>query len=106
MRRWISWEPARREDNSTIGCRVTAAAPGQLLAFTWRGPVPFKPFTNAADPLTHVVVSFAAEGDGTRVHLVHSGWRDDADWERARAWQDVAWSRALEALAATARAER
>lgn len=95
----LFWQPDRREDNSTIGCRVTAIAPAQLVAFTWRSPVQFKPFANAADPLTHVVVSFAAEGDGTRVHLIHSGWRGSAEWEQARAWQDTAWKMAFEALA-------
>ncbi len=29
----LFWEPGDRENNSTIGCRVTATAPDQLLAF-------------------------------------------------------------------------
>lgn len=28
----LFWQPDDRENNSTIGCRVTAVAPGQLLA--------------------------------------------------------------------------
>jgi uncharacterized protein YndB with AHSA1/START domain len=94
----LFWEPDDRENNSTIGCRVTAWVPGQLLAFQWRSPRQFKSFANTADPLTHVVVTFVPEGSGTRVHLVHSGWRSTAEWEEARAWQDEAWKGAFEEL--------
>jgi uncharacterized protein YndB with AHSA1/START domain len=99
----LFWQPDDRENNSTIGCRVTAVAPGQMLAFQWRSPKQFKAFANGADPLTHVVVSFAAEGAGTRVHLVHSGWRSGAAWEEARAWQEKAWTGAFKELERVAR---
>ncbi|MCG8456117.1 MAG: SRPBCC domain-containing protein [Holophagales bacterium] len=94
----LFWEPDDRENNSTIGCRVTAASPGQVLAFQWRSPKQFKPFANTADPLTHAVVSFVAEGSGTRVHLLHSGWRSSQEWEEARVWQERAWIGAFERL--------
>lgn len=94
----LFWDPADRENNSTIGCRVTAVLPGQFIAFQWRSPKQFKEFANAADPLTHVVVFFVPEGDGTRVHLIHSGWRDTAEWEAARAWQERAWTGAFRQL--------
>jgi quinol monooxygenase YgiN/uncharacterized protein YndB with AHSA1/START domain len=94
----LFWEPSDPENNSTIGCRVTAAAPGQLIAFQWRSPVEFKQFANDADPLTHVVVVFIPEGAGTRVRLVHSGWRSDDRWEEARRWQERAWRAAFAKL--------
>lgn len=94
----LFWEPADRQNNSTIGCRVTAVAPGQFIAFQWRSPRHFKEFANRSDPLTHVVVLFAPEGAGTRVHLIHSGWRSDADWEEARRWQERAWTGAFRQL--------
>ena len=53
---------------------------------------------NGADPLTHVVVTFAARGSGSGVHLVHSGWRSTPEWEEARPWQERAWAGALEKL--------
>jgi uncharacterized protein YndB with AHSA1/START domain len=99
----LFWQPDDRENNSTIGCRVTAMAPGQLLAFQWRSPKQFKTFANAADPLTHVVVAFVPEGRGARVHLVHSGWRSSPEWEGARAWQERAWSGAFTQLERAAR---
>lgn len=43
-------EPADPENDSTIGCRITASEPNQLLAFQWRSPRQLKPFAYAADP--------------------------------------------------------
>jgi uncharacterized protein YndB with AHSA1/START domain len=94
----LFWQPDDRESNSTIGCRVTAVEPGQLVAFQWRSPKQFKSFANTADPLTHVVVMFVPENAGTRVHLIHTGWRSSPDWEEARAWQERAWAGAFEEL--------
>jgi len=94
----LFWQPDDPENDSTIGCRITALVPGQLIAFQWRGPRQFKPLTNAADPLTHVVVAFVPEGRGTRVHLIHSGWRSAPEWEAARVWQERAWLGALARL--------
>ena len=96
------WDPEDRENNSTIGCRVTAVVEDKLIAFEWRGPVQFKPFMNNADPLTHVVVSFIPVGTeanpATEVQLVHSGWRDTVEWEEARVFFVRAWKQTLEKL--------
>ena len=94
----LFWEPNDRENNSTIGCRITALAKDQFVAFQWRCPKQFKDFANGADPLTHVVVTFVPEGAGTRIHLVHSGWRSSPEWDEARRWQERAWSGAFAAL--------
>ncbi|MEX2326592.1 MAG: SRPBCC domain-containing protein, partial [Pseudomonadales bacterium] len=84
----LFWEPHDRENNSTIGCRITALKADQFIAFQWRSPKQFKAFANGADPLTHVVVSLVPEGAGTRIHLVHAGWQSSPDWEEARIWQE------------------
>ena len=102
----LFWDPGNRSSNSTLGCRITAYDPGRLLAFDWRSPAQFERFANAADPLTHVVVTFASAGAGTVVHLVHSGWRSSPEWEEARAWQERAWSLAFQGLPEAARAAR
>lgn len=87
-----------RDDNSTVGCKVTAIAPGMLLAFDWKGPAEYKKFMNA-DPLTHVVVSFFSKGNGsTDVHLVHSGWGESSEWEEARNYFQQAWGSAFQKL--------
>jgi uncharacterized protein YndB with AHSA1/START domain len=94
----LFWEPEDRENNSTIGCRVTAVEPGKFLSFEWRSPKQYKEFANDADPLTHAVVFFIPEGEGVQVHLLHSGWRSSAEWEEARQWQDRAWGVAFKEL--------
>lgn len=94
----LFWEPDERLHNSTLGCRVTAVEPSQLLAFEWKSPKQFADFANSADPMTHVVVAFIPAGERTVVHLVHSGWRSTAQWEEARVWQERAWRGAMSEL--------
>lgn len=102
----LFWEPNDRENNSTIGCRVTSVEPDQFLVFEWRSPKQFKHFANQADPLTHVVVCFILSRGGTDVHLLHSGWRSSPEWEEARQWQDRAWRGAFQDLEKQLNGER
>ena len=62
----LFWEPNDRENNSTLGCRITAIQPSEFLSFEWRSPKQYKHFANNADPLTHVVVFFIQIG---RAHV-------------------------------------
>ena len=94
----LFWEPNDRENNSTIGCRITAIQPDEFLSFEWRSPKQYKHFANNADPLTHVVVFFIPSDGSTHVHLIHSGWRSSPEWEEARQWQRIAWDGAFKAL--------
>lgn len=98
----LFWEPDDKENNSTMGCTVTAIEKDKFLSFEWRGPKQFKSFMNSCDPLTHVVVFFTPSGAGsnvcTDVHLIHSGWRSAPEWEEARQWFENSWSGAFEEL--------
>ncbi|MFC2135373.1 SRPBCC domain-containing protein [Bacteroidota bacterium] len=97
----LFWNPEVKENNSTIGCKVTAFEKDKLISFEWRGPVQFKDFMNAADPLTHVVVFFIpinSEKPQTEIHLIHSGWRKTGEWEEARLFFIKAWDLALSRL--------
>lgn len=94
----LFWEPETPEDNSTIGCRITALQAPEFCAFEWKSPKQFKQFANVADPLTHVTVFFLPTRKGTTVHLVHSGWRHTEEWEEARRWQEKAWAMGFMAL--------
>ncbi len=94
----LFWQPDDRENNSTIGCHITAIQPGQFLSFEWRSPKQYKRFANNADPLTHAVIFFIPGNGCTLVHLIHSGWRSTPDWEEARQWQRRAWEEALRGL--------
>jgi uncharacterized protein YndB with AHSA1/START domain len=97
----LFWDPADRENDSTIGCKVTAIEPGAFLAFEWKSPKQFKALANFSDPLTHVVVCFSPVPNGSRVDLIHSGWRSSGDWRQAADWQEQAWARALRQLEET-----
>ncbi|UCE27780.1 MAG: SRPBCC domain-containing protein, partial [Candidatus Coatesbacteria bacterium] len=94
----LFWNPENRDIDSTIGCKVTAVEPGKFIAFEWRGPAQYRDFMNAADPLTHVAVSFIPDGDKTEVHLFHSGWRSAPEWEEARQWFVKAWEHGFNQL--------
>lgn len=48
--------------------RITAWAPGERIAFTWRQA------SFAPDQLTHVEVRFEPVGNETRVTVEHRGW--------------------------------
>ena len=97
-RYFLFWEPDDRENNSTLGCRITALEKPNLLAFEWRGPKQFKHFANDADPLTHGAVFFLPVSEGTDVHVLHTGWRSSPEWEEHRVWQENAWKYTLKAL--------
>lgn len=98
----LFWDPDDKENNSTIGCKVTAVDPGKLIAFEWKGPVNFKEFMNNVDPLTHVVVVFLPCENGpeacTDVHVIHSGWRSSEEWEEAWKFFEWAWNEELREL--------
>lgn len=95
-------DPAKPEHDSTIGCRVLSVDRPRLLRFSWRGANEVAAVMNRPDaPVTEVEVRLSPTPDGTRLTLVHSGWADGPDWERARAWFDRAWSGALERLRTT-----
>jgi len=93
------WNPPEREDNSTIGCKITALEKNKLLAFEWKGPVNFKEFMNTCDPLTHVTFFFSEvkkESEKfTKVNLLHTGWGPTEEWEEARIYFEEAWKNVL-----------
>jgi uncharacterized protein YndB with AHSA1/START domain len=99
----LFWAPpeAPPESNSTLGCRVLSVDPPRLLRFTWRGSDEVADVMNAPGaPVTEVTVALTPALDGTRLRLTHAGWGEVADWARARAWFDAAWTNALRALRA------
>lgn len=94
----LFWNPQNRANDSTIGCKILAIAPNRLLCFEWKGPKQFKHFMNEVRPLTNVAVFFIPLKEGTEIHLLHTGWRDSAEWEEAREWFDKAWMMSLSEL--------
>jgi len=94
----LFWEPENRENNSTIGCIVTGIEKNKFISFNWKGPLQFKSIMNLTDPLTHVIAFFSQEiktPNKTTIHLFHTGWRNDPDWQDARNFFEKAWLNAL-----------
>ncbi|MHA1985026.1 MAG: SRPBCC family protein [Promethearchaeota archaeon] len=93
----LFWQPENRENNSTIGCKVTGIDQN-FLSFDWKGPTEFQSFMNIANPLTHVIVFFSHKGINpniTLINLFHTGWKSDPEWKQARDYFEKAWSNAL-----------
>ncbi|HBN86449.1 MAG TPA: hypothetical protein DDZ89_21740 [Clostridiales bacterium] len=94
----LFWDVNNKKINSTLGCKITAIEHNNLLCFEWKGAAQFAGFMNTVDPLTHVTVIFIPDSndESTQIHLIHTGWRSDENWESARRWFDSAWENALD----------
>ena len=95
----LFWDPNDRENDSTIGCKITAIEPGKFLSFEWKGPKQYKHFMNTVRPLTHVTVFFIPikneehKSPLTELHIIHTGWGNTEEWEEARQWFENAWKK-------------
>jgi uncharacterized protein YndB with AHSA1/START domain len=99
----LFWNPdlEKPESDSTIGCRVLSIDRPRLLHFDWRGSNAVADVMNVPDAeVTEVTVQLFPTPTGTRLELVHAGWGDGPDWERARDWFARAWEGAFERLRA------
>lgn len=95
----LFWDPNNPAENSTIGCKVIAIVPLKLLAFEWKGPVPYAELMNLEPLPTWVQINFEPKGiSKTIIHFRHSGWLDSSKWVEARNWQLKAWMGAFENL--------
>jgi uncharacterized protein YndB with AHSA1/START domain len=63
---------------------LTDWEPPRRVAFSWHPG-------RAADEATRVEVTFAPQGEGTLVTLVHSGWAGRPDGAQARVGYDTGW---------------
>lgn len=96
----LFWEPEHPEIDSTIGCKITGIEKNKFISFEWKGPAEFTSFMNCVDPLTHIIVFFTQKNlKETNIHLFHTGWRKDSDWQRAHQYFQKAWCKALQCLA-------
>jgi len=80
-----------KDGREAVWGEVVAWEPPTRVHFTWR------PGFDDDKADTEVEVTFSAEGDGTRVELVHTGWDKLADGATSRAGYDSGWVGVLEA---------
>jgi uncharacterized protein YndB with AHSA1/START domain len=76
------------------GCKYLGYVPGEMISFTWNAP-PHLPLRTSN---TWVVISFIADGDATKVRLVHTGFLDGPDWDDYMAYFESAWGFVLDRL--------
>ena len=75
------------------GMMVLAVQEKKMLSFTWNAP-PQLP--EAREQRTSVVVRMKPAGEGqTEVRLVHAGWGEGGQWDKAFDYFDKAWGRVL-----------
>lgn len=94
----LFWEPEKPKKNSTKGCVVLALERPYYINFEWKGPEEFEEEMNDIRPLTNVTVMFHPLERGTRVTLLHTGWRKSDEWDRARHFFEKSWTSALHRL--------
>lgn len=80
-----------KDGREAVWGKVLAWEPPTRVHMTWR------PGFDADSPDTEVEVTFTAEGDGTRVELVHTGWEKLAEGAKSRAGYEGGWDGVLEA---------
>jgi len=97
----LFWRPDDPEHDSTIGCRITHIEPKRYLAFTWRGPDQLSSIMNEGNPPpppTHVTVIFDEQTKGSNVRVIHNGFGEGEEWQKALKWHETAWNNVLENL--------
>lgn len=96
----LFWDPTNKNENSTLGCKISSFVQNKILGFEWRGPVPFADLMNVEPFPTWVSLCFESTAiDKTIIHFRHSGWAIGEDWDKARQWQTNAWQMAFKELA-------
>ena len=80
-----------KDGREAIWGQVLAWEPPTRVQFSWR------PGFDDDKADTEVEVTFSAEGDGTRVELVHTGWDKLENGAKSRAGYDGGWVGVLEA---------
>ena len=80
-----------KDGREAVWGEVLAWEPPTRVHFSWR------PGFDDEKADTEVEVTFSAEGEGTRVDLVHTGWDKLEDGAKSRAGYDGGWDGVLEA---------
>lgn len=97
----LFWTPQDSDltNNSTYGCKILAIERPYYLNVEWRGNADQKEFMNNVRPLTNVTILFTQiNNQKTQVTLIHTGWRQEDNWEAARQYFIKAWAGAFKQL--------
>ncbi len=75
------------------GLKLMSVEPNKFLSFTWNAP-PSIPTIRKQRTLVMVFFEAISEQE-TRVKLVHTGWGNGEDWDKAYEYFDAAWGDAV-----------
>jgi len=79
------------------GCVIISYVPLEMLSFIWNAP-PTMPYVRNHEYKTWVTLLFNETLTGTGVRLVHTGWPEGEEWDKAYQYFDRAWGYVLEEL--------
>jgi len=83
-------EPGSRGGEGMV---ILACQAPNMLSFSWNAP-PDLPTVRGQ--VTHVVVRIEAAGDGhSRVSLLHDGWGDGGEWDKAFEYFSIVWKKVV-----------
>lgn len=86
----LFWNPTNPDVDSTKDCKILAIERPNFINFEWKGASQHR-FMNDRRPLTNVTVFFIAQGGTTEIVIIHTGWENTQEWEKARDWFEIAW---------------
>src|SRR5690606_19355479 len=91
--------PGNQSEMNTRGCKIIKLINQKELKFTWKGPDQFAHFMNNENQLTTVSVHFEQINEQkTKVQIVHTRFLEDAHWNEALNWHQLAWTNVLQSL--------
>ena len=91
--------PGNLKQMNTRGCKIIDLVERQKLTFTWKAPDSFAEIINVEDNLTIIEITLEEmETNLTKINLLHSGFSNTEDWNKAFSWHDNAWTSVLSSL--------
>lgn len=86
------------QNHNTIGCKILDFDYNKYLSIEWKAPKKFS-FINFCKPLTKIELYFIYNDTGTTIKLVHSGFKNEPKWVKAKKWFYTAWQETFKILA-------
>lgn len=94
--------PGNLSYKNTAGCQILKFDPLKELSITWKAPNKFSSLMNEPYFKTSITVRLKRMSDTeTCIKVFHDGFLEDASWDAAYDWHDLAWSGLLNQLVNT-----
>ncbi|MGD6878543.1 SRPBCC family protein [Bacillus infantis] len=94
----LYFNPSDKSSMNTKGCKILCILEEEKLMFEWKGPDAFADLMNDDHNLTYVTVELEDIPEGVHILLIHDGWGESGQWDRAKQWHMAAWDQMLASL--------